>query len=146
MGYQPTIPPPAPDLWYGTSGPRTARIAVVAESWGATEAYEKRPLVGSSGYLFDQMLTEAGFARSQVFCTNCFAAQPPNNEVWRFFHSRDSGAPKWKNLQPTQWAKQELDRLFQQLEAVKPTIVIAAGNYALWALTDGLVSYGHEPT
>jgi len=60
MAYTPTTPPPAPDLWYGTSGPRDARVVVVAESWGSHESASKLPLVGPSGHLFDRMLHEAG--------------------------------------------------------------------------------------
>src|SRR5215471_273964 len=104
MTYAPTIPPDAPDLWFGTSGPRQAEIVVVAESWGASEAYQKLPLVGPSGNEFNRILNEAGLSRSQIFCTNCFAAQPPNNEVFRFFHHKDSGYEKWRGLQPTNWA------------------------------------------
>ena len=145
--YTPTIPAPIDDLWYGTSGPRDAQIVVVAESWGTYEAQSKRPLVGPSGHEFDRMLHEAGFDRSQVFCTNCFAAQPPQNDVWRFFHTKQSGMPKWKGLQPTEWAKSELDRLHRQIAAIGPKVVIACGNYALWALTEeGLVSFGSEST
>ena len=147
MAYSPASPPPSPDLWYGTSGPRDARIAVVAESWGSQEAQQKLPLVGPSGHLFDQMLHEAGLLRSQIFITNCFAAQPPGNEVWRFFHPRQSGVPKWKGLQPTEWAKGELARMHQQLESISPSLVIAVGNYALWALTgEDLVSFSSEST
>jgi uracil-DNA glycosylase len=93
------------------------------------------------------MLAEAGYPRDQVFCTNVFASQPPQNEVWRFFYTKQSGVPKWKGLQPTEWARSELERLYQQLKAVGPKIVIAAGNYALWALTEeGLVSFSSEST
>jgi len=142
--YAPALPPDAPDLWYGTSGPRQAEIAVVAESWGNSEAYEKKPLVGPSGNEFNRILNEAGQSRSQIFCTNCFGAQPPNNETFRFFHHKDSGYAKWKGLQPTNWAKSELERLYQQLREVRPKVVIAAGNYALWALTENLVSFSSE--
>ena len=147
MAYTPTTPPPAPDLWYGTSGPRDARIVVVAESWGTHEASSQLPLVGPSGHLFDRMLAEAGLSRNQIFVTNCFAAQPPSNEVWRFFHTKQSGVPKWRGLHPTEWARGELNRLQQQLQAISPTIVIAAGNYALWALTgEAHVSFSSVPT
>jgi uracil-DNA glycosylase len=146
MAYSPTTPPPIEDLWYGTSGPRDARIAVVAESWGTYEEMEKKPLVGPSGNEFNRMLNEAGLSRSQLFCTNCFSAQPPGNEVWRFFNTKQSGKAKWQGLQPTEWAKSELERMYQQLEAVSPTIVIACGNYALWALTESLVSFSSEST
>lgn len=147
MSYLPFTPAPIADLWYGTSGPRNARVVVVAESWGGQEAYEKVPLVGESGKEFNRMLAEAGFKREEIFCTNCFAAQPPSNDAWRFFETTSSGASKWKGLQPTNWARSELRRLFRQLNTIRPEIVIAAGNYALWALTEeGLVSFSSEST
>src|SRR6516162_2432630 len=145
MTYQPTTPPTIDDLWYGTSGPRDARIAVVAESWGSHETAAKQPLVGPSGHLFNQMLAEAGYRRDEVFVTNCFASQPPSNEVWRFFNSKQSGEPAWKGLHPTPWAKSEIARMYRQLELLSPSLVIAAGNYALWALTEGgCVSFSSE--
>lgn len=138
---------PSPDLWYGTSGPRNARIAIVAESWGSSEAYLKKPLVGQSGQEFDLMLSEAGISRSDCFITNCFAAQPPDNECAHFFEHSKSGAAKWKGLQPTPWARSELERLYHQLRQISPTIVIAAGNYALWALTgEAHVSFSSTST
>lgn len=147
LSYTPFVPPPISDLWFGTSGPRTAKIAVVAESWGASEAYERKPLVGQSGQEFDRMLAEAGIARADCFVTNCFGAQPPNNDCWRFFETRASGAAKWKGLHPTGWIKSELTRLSQQLAQIRPEIVIACGNYALWALMEeGITSFSSEPT
>jgi uracil-DNA glycosylase len=144
--YSPVEIPPISDLWYGTSGPHDARIAVVAESWGSTEAYSKLPLVGESGKEFDRMLSAAGIRREDCFVTNCFAAQPPRNEVGRFFNHTRFGGLEWRGLNPTKGAQHELDRLFRQLKAVKPTLVIALGNFALWALTEGLVSYSNYPT
>jgi uracil-DNA glycosylase len=147
--YLPYVPAPAPitDLWYGTTGPRDARIALVGESWGASESYTKKAFQGAAGQELDRILHESGLSRDAIFCTNCFAAQPPQNEAWRFFETSKSGAAKWKGLHPTPWALSELHRLSQQLAQVKPTLVIAAGNYALWALTEeGLVSFGSEST
>jgi uracil-DNA glycosylase len=139
--------PSTADLWYGTSGPRDARIAIVAESWGNDEAYDKLPLVGASGKEFTLMLSEAGLSRADCFITNCFAAQPPSNDATYFFHEKQSGAAKWNGLQPTLWAQSELKRLYQQLQQIQPTIVIACGNYALWALTgEEFVSFGSAPT
>ena len=36
-------------LFFGTSGPRNARIAFVGECWGQEEARQTKPLVGESG-------------------------------------------------------------------------------------------------
>lgn len=147
MTYAPFVPSPAPDLWYGTTGPRDAKIVIVGESWGESEAYMKKAFQGASGQEFERMLSEAGLDRNAIFCTNVFAARPPGNDAWRFFPHTKSGAKEWKGLHLTTWIESELTRLFQQIEAIAPTLVIAAGNYALWALTEeGLVSFGSEPT
>src|SRR5258706_1363038 len=139
----PTLPATITDLWYGTSGPRNAQIAIVAESWGATEAYEKKPLVGASGQIFDAILAESGIQRSDCFVTNVMAAQPTQNDAFRFFLPK-KGNQQWRGLNPTPWVTSELTRLYRQLEAVQPTIVIACGNYSLWALTENTVSFGSE--
>ena len=144
MTYAPATHALISDPWYGTSGPRDARIVLVGESWGAAEADQRLPFVGESGKELTQMLADAGLRRADIFLTNCFAAQPPSNDAWRFFLPR--GDNRWKGLNPTPWVLSELERLYQQLRELRPTIVIAAGNYALWALTDGLVSYSSEST
>lgn len=144
MTYTPTIHAEISDPWYGTSGPRDARIVLVGESWGAAEADQRLPFVGESGKELTRILADAGISRSQVFLTNCFGAQPPGNEAWRFFNPR--GDVRWKGLNPTPWIKSELNRLYHQLRELRPTIVIAAGNYALWALTESLVSFSSEST
>src|SRR5215831_2680981 len=145
LTYTPTIHATISDPWYGTSGPRDARIVLVGESWGAAEADQKLPFVGESGKELTRILADAGISRNQVFFTNCFAAQPPGNEVWRFFNSK--GEALWRGLSPTPWARSELNRLYHQLREIGPTVVIAAGNYALWALTgEAHVSFSSEST
>lgn len=130
-------PPMISDLWYGTSGPRDAEIVVVAESWGATENFEKKPLVGASGQEFDKMLLEAGINPKSIFKTNVMAAQPQGNEAWRFFLPKGSKEENsLRGLQPSKWVWNELDRLHSQLRAIRPKVVVAVGNYSLWALTE----------
>lgn len=143
-------PPLITDLWYGTSGPRDAKIVVVAESWGSSEAAEKKPLVGQSGQEFDRMLLEAGIDPLSIFKTNVMAAKPENNEAWRFFHPKSktkngSENPFYKGLQPSKWTLNEVSRLHSQLRAIQPKVVVAVGNYALWALTN-VASVASTPT
>lgn len=131
------MPDTISDIWYGTSGPRDAKIVIVAESWGASEAYAKAPLVGQSGQEFDRMLLEAGIDPLSVFKTNVMAAQPQDNNAWRFFFPNTRGvAPSLKGLSPSPWVMSELSRLKKQLLSIQPLCVVAVGNYALWALTD----------
>src|SRR6516165_3234247 len=143
--YSPVSHATMSDPWYGTSGPRDAQIVLVGESWGAAEADQRLPFVGESGKELTRILADAGISRNQVFFTNCFAAQPPGNEAWRFFNKR--GETKWRGVNATPWVKSELDRLYHQLREVGPKVVIAAGNYALWALTgEAHVSFSSEST
>lgn len=124
------------DLFWATTGPRDAKIAVVAESWGIQESLSEKPLIGGSGQEFDRMLAEAGYKRDEIFCTNVANARPLNDEMWRFFEvAKGNQNPPLRGLHPTPFIRQELLRLYQQLEAVKPEVILACGNYALWALT-----------
>lgn len=126
------------DLWFGTSGPVDAEIVLVGESWGREEEAEKRPFVGQSGNELDRMLAEAGIDRTKVLCTNVAAIRPLNNEMWRLFHpvASPSGKPLVRGLDPTEQVRSECERLFLQLQAYPRKVVVALGNYALWALTD----------
>lgn len=126
------------DLFYGTSGPKDAEIVLVGESWGAEEAAEQKPFVGSSGAELNRMLAEAGLDRSKILCTNVIAERPPNNEMWRFFHPKNSpsNTPKIRGLDPRDNIRSALDDLYCQLDKFPRRVVIATGNYALWALTN----------
>lgn len=125
------------DLWYGTSGPRDAKIVICGESWGAEEAAAHRPFVGTSGTELNRMLAEAGIQRDEVLCTNVVAERPQNNEMWRLFHAKDSASavPRIGGLHPGPIVHSEVSRLYDQIRAHSRRLVIAAGNYSLWALT-----------
>lgn len=86
------------------------------------------------------MLAEAGINFNSCFVTNCFSIHPPRNETWRLFETnqtaKTTGLRPHRGLYPLSSTLSELQRLNQQLGAVRPTLVIAAGNYALWALTE----------
>lgn len=79
------------------------------------------------------MLIEAGINPDECFSTNLIAAHPQENETWRFF---EPGPATYRGLAPTPFAKSELERLWEQLRTIRPQIVIAAGNWSLWATTD----------
>lgn len=124
-------------LWYGSSGPHNAKVMVIAESWGSEERAQKLPLVGQAGHIFTDILGEAGINRDELFLTNCFNDQPMNDEAWRFFEkTKESTMPAQWDLYPTPWARDQLRRLNKQIDEVRPEVIIAAGNYSLWANTE----------
>lgn len=124
------------DLWFGTSGPRNAQIAVVGEAWGSEEERRQLPFVGESGRELDKMLAEAGIDRSQVFCTNLVSERPPSNELFRFFsptkEARARKEPPVNGLYPHPRVLTGMDRVKRQLAIVRPRLIIACGNYPLW--------------
>jgi uracil-DNA glycosylase len=122
------------DLWYGTSGPPDAEIVIVAESWGQEEDNRKRPLVGQSGVELDRMLAEAGIDRRKCLVTNMVAVRPQQNETFRLFIPKDQKPPRIGGLAPTPEVVTEICRLYRQIAAHPRKIVIALGNWALWAL------------
>ena len=85
------------------------------------------------------MLAEAGIQRPECFSTNVVPAHPPHNETWRFFevtkNAHASGVPLVRGLYPSALVSQGLHALYSQLATIRPKVVIAIGNYALWALT-----------
>lgn len=125
------------DIFFGTSGPHNADIAIVGESWGAEEEREKRPFVGQSGQELDRMLAEAGINRPACFATNVVSARPENNDMWHFFYPvKESPVPPMRGLHPMPIVEAGLWTLYEQLRQVKPKVILALGNYALWALTN----------
>lgn len=137
------------DLFFGTSGPRdgSALVAFVAESWGSDENHAKRPLVGSSGNLFNQMLLDTKnplLAREKVFVTNCVSAQPPGNNMWEFFYPRAEApaSARFRGLDPRPDTRAEIERMYSQLRTLRPKVICVLGNWALWALTpNARISY-----
>lgn len=127
------------DLFYGTSGPRSAEIAIVGEAWGSEEERLHRPFVGESGRELDKMLAEAGITREECFCTNLVSARPPRNEFTQFlFPTKEAKASKQElvnglALRPI--AQEGLDKLARQLAIVRPSLIIACGNYPFWAFS-----------
>lgn len=123
------------DLWYGTSGPPDAKIVLVGESWGFEEAQQKQPFVGTSGTELNRILAEAGIERSDVFCTNVIADRPQQNEMYRFFTPKSAKPDRINGIAPSNKVREEVNRLYRQIGAHERSVVIAAGNWSLWALS-----------
>lgn len=143
------------DLWWGSSGPRDAEIVIVGESWGFEELAAEEPFVGQSGQELSRMLAEAGLDRDAILCTNVVNRKPPRNELGRLMLPNKRGVFTHRGLNPTPEIMAELARLQMQLSAFPRRLIIAAGNWALWSLSDctgiGTKNYGEgytvkEPT
>jgi uracil-DNA glycosylase family 4 len=133
------------DAFYGTSGPRDSQIMVVGESWGAEEAAAKAPFIGSAGQELQRIFAEVKLDWASCFKTNVVAAKPDANEMWKFFAPRDAGTPAFKGLHPYAETMRNIRNLYEQVRTIKPKLIIAVGNYALWAVTEcARTSYSSE--
>lgn len=129
------------------TGPINAKIMIVGEASGEEEDRLGVPFVGTSGQELDRMLHEAGIARSECFVTNVVRHRPPQNriELWVPEKKKDI-LPGFvplhdKIVHPNVVAG--LNLLRKEILHVNPNVIVAAGNTALWALTQrsGITSW-----
>lgn len=128
------------DTFYGTSGSQDAPIVLVGESWGIEEAQAKRPFVGQSGQELRRMLAEANLDESQILFTNLIAEKPQSNETWRFFIPKEQKPNRIGGLAPSPQVRDEVRRLFQQIKTHPRKLIITAGAWSTWALTQTMGS------
>jgi uracil-DNA glycosylase len=95
-------------------GPENARIMFIGEGPGFHEDQQGRPFVGAAGQLLDNLLASINLKREQVYITNMVKHRPPNN--------RDPLPGELTACRP--W-------LDQQLEMIKPRILITLGRHSM---------------
>lgn len=95
------------------SGDPDAPVMFVGEGPGQREDEQGLPFVGRSGQLLDQLLSEIGLERDQVYIANVVKCRPPGNRDPR---------------------QDEIDAckgyLRTQLTLVDPAVVVTLGNFA----------------
>ena len=101
-------------------GPCPATIMIVGEAPGFNEDRQGEPFVGAAGKLLDTMLARIDLSRSDVYITNVLKCRPPMN--------RDPMPNEAEACSPY---------LKQQLELVKPKVVLILGRHALERLMPG---------
>lgn len=94
-------------------GNHWAKIMLVGEGPGASEAKTGRPFCGDAGKVLDQLLKEAGIKRKEIYITNILKDRPPNN--------RD---PKKEEIEVC------TPYLERQIEIIQPKIIGTLGNYS----------------
>ena len=113
-------------------------ILLVGEAWGKEEADVGLPFVGPSGKLLNGLLSQVGIARDECYVTNVFNFQPERNQLKTICGKKVEGIPGFPALNKggyvlAQYAS-ELDRLFTEIDREQPTLIIALGATAAWAL------------
>ena len=109
---------------------------IVGEAPSADEEIAGIPFVGTSGMELTKMLAEAGIARTECYLTNACKYRPPENKIEAFFLDA-------KRTKPNELVKEGVAELLQEIDTVKPKLIIALGNTSLWALkgTNGITKW-----
>jgi uracil-DNA glycosylase len=119
-------------------------IMLVGEAWGEAEERARKPFVGSSGWLLDRLLQEAGIDREQCYLTNVFNLRPPGNKLGLLCGPKTRALQGYPPLRVAESGyggsfirkefQRELDRLRDEIMTVMPNLIVALGNTATWAL------------
>jgi uracil-DNA glycosylase len=107
-------------------GPADAKTMIIGEQPGDQEDLAGRPFVGPAGQLFNDTLKAVGIDRHRLYVTNAvkhFKYEPRGK---RRIHQK----PNMGEVRQCRWW------LTQEIELVKPKLVVAMGATALFALTD----------
>jgi DNA polymerase len=101
---------------FGVGNP-DADLMFVGEAPGADEDIQGIPFVGRAGQLLTKMIQAINLERDQVYIVNVIKCRPPEN----------------RNPEPDEVATCE-PFLFQQIDAVRPRVIVALGSFAAKAL------------
>ncbi len=101
------------------AGDPAADLMFLGEGPGEQEDLRGIPFVGRSGMLLTQLIEGVGLTRERVYICNVVKCRPPGN--------RDPRADEIEACSP--W-------LDQQLELIRPTVIVTLGNFATKLILD----------
>lgn len=112
---------------------------IVGEAYGEKEAETGQPFVGPSGWLLDNLLGITGISRKDCYLTNVFNLQPkPKNDIINLCGTKAEAIDGYPAVQSGKYIHRqyapELERLYREITRESPTLIIAMGATAAWAL------------
>jgi len=107
---------------FGVGNPN-ADLMFVGEAPGADEDVQGIPFVGRAGQLLTKMINAIQLDRDQVYIANVIKCRPPGN--------RNPERDEIDTCQPY---------LFQQVEAIRPKVIVALGTFAAQTLLESMDS------
>jgi len=116
----PDLAKTATNLVFGDGNPN-AQIVFIGEAPGKNEDLKGIPFVGAAGKFLDEMLAMIGLERKDIYITNIVKYRPPNN----------------RDPLPAEKAA-FLPYLQQQIEVIRPKVVITLGRHSMNCFLPGL--------
>jgi len=122
----------------GSGGKVEASVMVVGDHPGREEIGSGQPFSGQGGRLLDEMLREAGIGRGECYLTYAVKVMPKRGvEEW-FARSKKAVTGDHTEIQGKMVLEpvmRGLEKLEKEVRLVKPKVILAVGNVAMWALT-----------
>jgi uracil-DNA glycosylase len=138
-------------------------IVFIGESWGDDEARFQTPFIGTPGQELSRMLAQAGYGnealpynftsstrminywqKTGLTLLNVFNEKAPKNNAELFYAKIQDKTPINRKLPrrkfgtSNHYLREEyahhIETLHKELERLKPNVIVALGNTALWAL------------
>ena len=109
---------------FGVGDP-DARLMFIGEGPGADEDRLGEPFVGKAGQLLDKIIEAMGIRRADVYIANVVKCRPPGNRV-----------PQFEEV------KECLPYLLEQIDVIRPELLVALGATAARALLETTSSMG----
>lgn len=116
----PELAEQATQLVFGTGNPE-ADIVFIGEAPGKNEDLQGEPFVGAAGKFLNEMLATINLKREDIYITNIVKYRPPNN--------RDPFPDEKAAFLPF---------LKQQLNIIKPKLIVTLGRHSMDSLLPGL--------
>jgi DNA polymerase I-like protein with 3'-5' exonuclease and polymerase domains/uracil-DNA glycosylase len=121
-------------------GPKNARIMLVGEAPGEDDEKQGRPFCGAAGYELTTELREAGIVMSDCFVTNVVRFRPNSNNLELFITGKKAeGIARNYTFHEGFWVApfvlEHIKDLWKEIDEVRPHVIVAIGNTALWALS-----------
>jgi len=121
------------------SGPPHARIFILGEFPLTEDQLRNTPFTGSRGETLDKMLRESGISRTECFVTFvCPVAVPSADNTGAIKLGLQKPHLDWIRVDNA-WVSPAcyagLAKMREQIALVKPKVIIALGNLAMWATT-----------
>lgn len=121
------------------AGPCPAKIMLVADAPTAEEIGTGAAFSGYSMYTLSTMLSEAGISLASCYRTHVLKVRPPGEDANTFIAMTKKEVTyehilfKGRHVLPI--LKDHIELLTQEINNVKPNVIVALGEIALWALT-----------
>lgn len=126
-------------------------VLIIGEALGEEEERKGEAFAGPSGAILHGLLRQAGIPKDECYFTNVFNFRPRGNRLDSVLTGRAEALAGYRPIASGKYVHKqyqpELDRLFHEIESVKPNIILALGNYALWAVCkkSGIKKYRGSP-